>query len=118
MAWIYTNQAQGTLGKKTEKEATAEKIRLDFLRDHLVVNNKNDDSGGSSNAREKILPGYVAVLQTTSGAQVMEAQAFSDMCKAGCFPADALAIQKYVREKGGVSQGQPPRTVMFQHEYW
>jgi hypothetical protein len=47
--------------------------------------------------------------------QPVEAQAFSDYTKTS-FPADALAVQRYVREKG-LLDGHPPRLAAFFHEY-
>jgi hypothetical protein len=48
--------------------------------------------------------------------QALEAQQFSDMCRSGLFPADATALQRFVREKGYV-EGHPPRVAMYFHEY-
>lgn len=67
--------------------------------------------------RTVVRASFVTKLYLPIYIKAMEAQAFSDMCRAGSFPTEALAIQRYVREKGGVMEGQAPRTVMFHHEY-
>ena len=139
VCWLYSGP-DGLVHSKTEKQATMEKIRNEFLKDHMYT----DHEGAT-----RLKPGYVAVLQTASGSHVSEsgvrmgvpgqalrsaclayqddgllllsstqpiqAQAFQDMTKAA-FPADSLAVQRYVKEKGYVT-GQQPTTAMYFHEY-
>lgn len=49
------------------------------------------------------------------GGQAVEAPAFADMCKSS-FPSEAVAVQRYVREKGHVDK-EAPKLAMYFHEY-
>lgn len=60
-AYLYTNP-EGYVMRKPDRQATMEKIRNEFLRDHMVVN--------EADGTFKIKPGLVAVIQMPRGAQV------------------------------------------------